>query len=358
MADGTIVVEGFTAEIQPGTVTLVTVEDRLAAENAASAAAGSASQAATSAALAATAASNAALANDATTSALINDVGTDTHEAIQAMIDAALVGFTPGGGGGSSGLEAIALDTLDDLPAGLTAGTVILRIDGFDGPPPAGDLEVVMASVATQRSQVGGALVIPKPSGIEDGDYLVFVGTGQDNGQTWAATGWTLLHQLNSPPESTNARTTSWLGLPVTDADVLPSSWSFSPTLGQRRIGILFVVKGVNLANPVLDVSTTPGFGTNFATVSGLDTIDDCIVLTEFHGQATSTTVDQFPTTNSDPDADLVVEVESADYPTATRSHLSVYAKVYAEVGAMDSQTVNWAATTSPFGSGIALRGA
>src|SRR6478752_1600655 len=202
-----------------------------------------------------------------------------TETSAQVTVDAAWTKylFVPQAGASSdqsTGIETLAVATMAQAAAGPTGTSTwtypnsqtsngwagLVAIPGFDvaqpltGPTIAGSgaQSTVYPGYTTPISGLGGdtaakTLILPKPSGVLDGDLLVaLIGDQQTygTGARYDSPGWQNVQPLSFWAGS---RIMDVLLLPVFNAAALPASWTFTSALPvARRSGRVFIVRGVD----------------------------------------------------------------------------------------------------------------
>jgi hypothetical protein len=160
-------------------------------------------------------------------------------------------------GGGTSGDTTIQYSSKQD------SNGWALQI-GISGPYSGAGSAVVGTPTKSVLSDAASTLNIPKPAGITDGDYIVVYIRHQKDTATGIPSSPNFTH-IGTPYvyPSVETRSHASFGHAVTDSSSEPSSYIFTiPDTGGRIAGTAFIVRGVDLTNPVL------GFYDNYAASS------------------------------------------------------------------------------------------
>lgn len=137
-----------------------------------------------------------------------------------------------------------------------------------------------VGTATTYASTVSGAsIVLDKPTGLADGDMLVAVlrTNGSTSTSDFALSGWTRRGYTFVSSDAAG-RVTGIFTHPVTSAGSEPSTYTFTKSVSDsRRVGAMFIVRGVDLSSPVAgnstgwDATPTPRVQLNSFTVDAAD---------------------------------------------------------------------------------------
>jgi glycerophosphoryl diester phosphodiesterase len=133
-------------------------------------------------------------------------------------------------------------------------------------PPPAPYVVGTPVNFLSTTTPVSTSFTIAHPTGVVlTGDYIIVVLRGQYSSSVTppSSTGFTRLGAAFVGPSS-DSRIHGFYGRPVTDASTEPASYTFTvdSTTANRFVATCFVVRGVDLANPVA------GFNNNYSGTS------------------------------------------------------------------------------------------
>jgi hypothetical protein len=229
-----------------------------------------------------------------------------------------------GFGGGS---QVLVVPSLDAVPSGTPAGTVV--VVSASAPPPPGSTPSVVSY--TKGGVSGTTLTLSKPSGLQEGDWLfVFVA---HQGST-AVTGFTPEAGFSqaawgfAAPAPTDSRVNYVLKKFVADPAAEPASYSFTVLGGgtQRGVAIMLAIRGAAETSPVSAYSG-PVSGTNTAPEIPSVTVpdDNSLAIGLIHTTCTATP----DTSHTAPQWSLAV---TRDHPegssaTASTTRLSLFVR-------------------------------
>ncbi|WP_396657084.1 glycerophosphodiester phosphodiesterase family protein [Microbacterium oxydans] len=216
-----------------------------------------------------------------------------------------------------------------------------------------------VGTATTFASVVSGAtIVLDKPSGLVDGDLLVAVlrTNGSSSPSDFALSGWTR-RGYTFVANDAAGRVTGIFTHPVTTASSEPANYTFTKSVSDtRRVGAMFIVRGVDLSNPVAgnstgwDATPTPRVQLNSFTV---DTSDTALLVYAWANEivspnATAPTI--LPGTE-------IALVPSSSGTGATRT--TIWAGYESNAAtATGHKNLTWAtATSGPAATGVVLRG-
>lgn len=217
----------------------------------------------------------------------------------------------------------------------------------------------IVGSATTYASTVSGAtIVLDKPAGVADGDLLVAVlrTNGSSSPTDFALSGWTR-RGYTFVPNDAAGRVTGIYTHPVTSAGSEPSTYTFTKSVSDtRRVGAMFIVRGVDLTSPVAgnstgwDATPSPRVQLNSFTV---DTSDAALLVYAWANEivspnATAPTI--LPGTE-------VALVPSSAGTGATRT--TIWAGYESNAAtSTGNKNLTWAvATSGPSATGVVLRG-
>lgn len=206
------------------------------------------------------------------------------------------------------------------IPVGTPDYTVIVRTTApISVPSP-----VVVGTPTTYGSLSSSSLVVPVPSGIIDGDYVI-VALNNGNGASVITppSGFSLL--LRIPMSSYSPmRTTAVYGLPVPAASALTgtSNWTFGSSQTTRQVATAFVVRNVKLSDPVAGVSGIPAASNRMPSYSVAS--DDSLTIMVAVSVTLSPDV-SLPMVPSGSTHTTIVQTQSTTSTSDTRQTLSVF---------------------------------
>ena len=221
---------------------------------------------------------------------------------------------------------------------------------------------IVGTPVLAGGAGVGSITFSSLPAGGQDGDYLV-AAVRQQAGSTagdpdFASAGFTRLGPAFVAPNT--SRSFGFFGKPVADWETEPTSHTFTTGAATRAAGALFLVRGVDLADPVHSFTasysgTASGTGRATEAFSGADV--EALSLLIGAGEFTAG-ISHTPTT---PPAGwtVVANVQSSLDGSTAGSRTGLWAGSRATAaGATPAATILWSAVPSaPGAHAIALRG-
>lgn len=221
---------------------------------------------------------------------------------------------------------------------------------------------LVSTPVLAGGAGVASVVFASLPTGGQDGDYLV-AALRQQAGSTagdpdFASAGFTRLGPAFVAPNT--SRSFGFFGKPVTDIETEPTSHTFTTAAATRAAGALFLVRGVDLDNPVHSFAasyggTAQGTGRSVAAFEGVD--EDALALMI---AAAEFTVGIAPTPSAPPAGWTQVAVVQSSLDASTAgSRTGLWAASHAVVaGQTPAAAVGWSAIPSaPGAHAIALRG-
>lgn len=216
-----------------------------------------------------------------------------------------------------------------------------------------------VGTATTYASTVSGAsIVLDKPTGLADGDMLVAVlrTNGSTSTSDFALSGWTRRGYTFVSSDAAG-RVTGIFTHPVTTASSEPSTYTFTKAASDsRRVGAMFIVRGVDLSSPVAgnssgwDALPTPRVQLNSFTV---DTADSALLVYAWANEivspnATAPTI--LPGTE-------IALVPSSSGTGSTRT--TIWAGYESNAAtSTGNKNLTWAtATSGPAATGVVLRG-
>lgn len=217
----------------------------------------------------------------------------------------------------------------------------------------------VVGTATTSASVVsGGTIVLDKPSGVQDGDVLVAVlrTNGSTSPTDFALSGWTR-RGYTFVANDAAGRVTGIFTHPVTSAVSEPSTYTFTKSVSDaRRVGVMFIVRGVDLTNPVAgnstgwDATPSPRIQLNSFTV---DTVDAALLLYAWGNEIVSPN----PTEPTIPPGTAIALVPSSSGTGSTRT--TVWAGWESNSATSTGhKNLTWAVSTGgPAATGVVLRG-
>lgn len=205
------------------------------------------------------------------------------------------------------------------------------------------------------------SISVPRPLGIQNGDYIVVFLRNQNATVPTEPTSSGFTHLGPAfVPNSSSYRVNGYYGHIVTDALSEPANYSFSFTLttgSGRCVATAFIVRGVDLANPV--VGFFDSYGGNTVTGGrevGSYPVTHIPVLNLFAGGAEfSANNDHIPLTLPSGYAEVSQVTTSANL-TISRTYIWVGAQESA-TSPVNSASMTWTTASSSAAQGIALRG-
>lgn len=216
-----------------------------------------------------------------------------------------------------------------------------------------------VGTATTYASIVSGAsIVLDKPTGLADGDMLVAVlrTNGSTSTADFALSGWTRRGYAFVASDAAG-RVTGIYTHPVASASSEPANYTFTKAISDtRRVGAMFIVRGVDLSNPVAgnstgwDATPTPRVQLNSFTV---DTANAALLVYAWANEivspnATAPTI--LPGTE-------IALVPSASGTATTRT--TIWAGYESNAATSTGhKNLTWAtATSGPAATGVVLRG-
>jgi PKD repeat protein len=227
---------------------------------------------------------------------------------------------------------------------------------------------VVIGTVTSAwNATAANTLIINKPSGVQDGDYLVAFLRSQSAGATadWTSSGWTRISTTFSASQA-GPRLIGMYALPVPSASALTATsftFTFTGTAG-RVIGAIALIRGVDTSAPVSAVSTAYG-GTNitngtrqatYTNTAGANGLGLALYGGELvAGNTNAVTISTSPSTTMTP----IFQNDTANDGTAgtTGSRTSLGVLTYAGITTSPQIDVVWGTIASPGSEGIVLKG-
>lgn len=204
----------------------------------------------------------------------------------------------------------------------------------------------------------GTTIQLAKPSGLQNGDFLVAALRGNSTNSTndYSLSGWTrrgLAFVANDPA----GRVIGLYTKPVTDAGSEPSTYTFTKSVADtRRAGSMMVVRGVDLTNPIAGQSTgydavpSPRIQLNSFSV---DTTDPTLLVGLWGTEIVSPNATE-PTIPFGTQQSLVA---SSSGTGATRTVLYVGTEVLSGSTTTGHKNLTWSAATGAAATGFILRG-
>ena len=205
------------------------------------------------------------------------------------------------------------------------------------------------------------AISVPRPLGVQDGDYIVVFLRNQSSSASVdpSSPGFTRLGPAFSP-NNASYRVNGYYGHVVTDALSEPANYSFTFTLTSgsgRCVATAFIVRGVDLNNPV--VGFYDNYGGNTVTGGrevGSYPVTHIPVLNLFAaGSEFSANNDHVP---------LTLPAGYTEVSQVTTSAVLTVSRTYLWVGAQETATspvtaasITWTSGSSSAAQGVALRG-
>jgi PKD repeat protein len=163
----------------------------------------------------------------------------------------------------------------------------------------------IVARTTAASSASVTSITVDAPAGAQDGDYLLAIFRGQAGGATAdaASPGFTRVG-VGFLPSQGNGRVMGAFGRVVTSAAGLPTTFTFSNGFAQRMNVVVYLIRGVDVANPIVGWSepyagvvqnTTPIFGSTATghTVDSADSLTFVIAANEFSANASTTFVNK-----------------------------------------------------------------
>lgn len=217
----------------------------------------------------------------------------------------------------------------------------------------------VVGTATTFASTTSGATVIlDKPSGVQTGDLLVAVlrTNGSTSPTDFVLSGWTRRGYTFKASDGAG-RVTGVFTHPVTDASTEPASYTFTKSVSDaRRVGAMFVVRGVDLSNPVAgnsvnwDATSAPRVQLNSFTV---DTTDAALLVYAWGVEIVSPNATAPTITPST----AVALVPSSAGTGATRTTLWAGAETISGGASTGAKNLTWSSSTGEAATGFVLRG-
>lgn len=204
----------------------------------------------------------------------------------------------------------------------------------------------------------GSTIVLDKPVGVQNGDMLVAVlrTNGSTSAADFALAGWTRRGYTFKPNDGAG-RVFGIYTHSVTDATTEPATYTFSKAVADaRRVGALFIVRGVDITNPVAgnsvgwDATATPRVQLNSFP---LDTTDAALLV---YAWAVEIVSPNAATPTVAPSA-AVALVPSATGTSTTRTTIWVGSEPISGSAATGARSLTWASATGEAASGVVLRG-
>lgn len=217
--------------------------------------------------------------------------------------------------------------------------------------------EVVGTATTFASATSGATIVLDKPTGLIDGDMLVAAlrTMGSTSPSDFALSGWTRRGYAFVPNDSAG-RVTGLYTHPVSSAASEPATYTFTKSVADaRRVGAMFIVRGVDLANPVAgnsvgwDATPTPRIQLNSFAV---DTTDAALLLYAWGNEVTSPNATA-PTII--PGTEIAL-VPSSSGTGATRSVVWVGWEPIA-ASSTGNKNLTWTNVNGPAATGVVLRG-
>lgn len=215
-----------------------------------------------------------------------------------------------------------------------------------------------VGTATTYASIVSGAtVVLDKPTGLADGDMLVAVlrTMGSTSPSDFSLTGWTRRGYAFVANDGAG-RVTGIFTHPVTTASSEPANYTFTKSASDaRRVGAMFIVRGVDLSNPVAgnsagwDATPTPRIQLNSFTV---DAADPMLLVYAWGNEITSPNASA-PTIL--PGTEIALVPSSAG-TGATRSTLWAGYESNAATST-GHKNLTWTNVNGPAATGVVLRG-
>jgi len=204
----------------------------------------------------------------------------------------------------------------------------------------------------------GSTIVLDKPAGVQNGDMLVAVlrTNGSTSSADFALAGWTRRGYTFKPNDGAG-RVFGIYTHPVTDVTTEPSTYTFSKAVADaRRVGAMFLVRGVDLTNPVAgnsvnwDATATPRVQLNSFAV---DTTDAALLVYAWGVEIVSPNATAPTVTPST----AVALVPSAAGTSTTRTTIWAGAEPISGGATTGARSLTWASATGEAASGVVLRG-
>ena len=217
--------------------------------------------------------------------------------------------------------------------------------------------EVVGTATTFASATSGSTIVLDRPSGVQNGDMLGALcrTMGSTSPTDFACPGFTRRGYPFVPNDSAG-RVTSLFTHPVTDVTSEPLTYTFTKSVADaRRVGAMFIIRGVDLANPVAgnsvgwDATPAPRIQLNSFAV---DTTDAALLLYAWGNEITSPNATA-PTII--PGAEIAL-VPSSSGTGATRSVVWVGWESIA-ASSSGNKSLTWTNVNGPAATGVVLRG-
>lgn len=218
---------------------------------------------------------------------------------------------------------------------------------------------LVVGSATTFAAAASGATItLAKPTGMQTGDLLVAVlrTNGSTSPDDFAASGWTR-HGSPFVPSSAAERVTGLHIHPVADAASEPAEYVFTKSVADsRRVGALFIVRGVDLTDPIAGESVNANSDANPTIQLNSYSVDTADPTLQIYAWANEVVAPNVSEPISSPGTQIAL-VPSAAGTSVTRSTVWVGSEPLAaiETGA---KSLTWDTSTSgSAATGMTLRG-
>ena len=222
----------------------------------------------------------------------------------------------------------------------------------------------LIGSPVTVIAASGTSLTFTKPIGLTNGDYLIAVCRSQNASATtdFACTGFTRAPGPAWVSASGGARVQGFYYKKITDAANEPATYVFSLTgVSNRNIGMLLVVRGVDLTTPFYGPMGTAGvYGgdgiTNGKRVTGYTTGFTNPALILFAGGAEFTSPNDHTPVTSPAGMTQIDLLTTSTNLGSSRTSMWV-GKLINTTGTVFNEDMTWTAASGAHAGGLAIQG-
>ncbi|MDB5160389.1 MAG: hypothetical protein JWO99_652 [Candidatus Saccharibacteria bacterium] len=224
---------------------------------------------------------------------------------------------------------------------------------------------VVGSATSAWNASAVTTLTINKPTGVQDGDYLVAFLRAQSAGATadWTSSGWSRISFAFAASQA-GPRLIGIYALPVPSAASLgATSFTFTFTgTTSRVIGTIAIVRGVDLTSPV--VATSPSYGgtniTNGTRITGYtnSATTNALSLGMAGGELVAGNTNAITITSSATVSTIYTNDTANDGTSGTTgSRTAIIAVSYPGLATTSQVDIAWGTVASPGSEGVTLRG-
>ncbi|MCT1363983.1 hypothetical protein [Microbacterium sp. p3-SID131] len=217
--------------------------------------------------------------------------------------------------------------------------------------------EVVGTATTFASATSGATVVLDRPGGVQDGDMLVAVlrTPGSTSPTDFTLSGWTRRGYTFIPNDAAG-RVTGIFTHPVTSAASEPASYTFTKSVADaRRVGAMFIVRGVDLTDPVLGQSTgwnASGSPTIVLNPFAVASADPALFLYAWATEIVSPNATE-PTATP---GTAIALVPSSAGTGSIRTTVWVGSEVLASTSS-GSKSLTWSSAAAQAATGVVLRG-